>query len=465
MAKDIAIVENLIIKKGGEVIQPPFSFTWKQGQHWCVTGSTGSGKTSLLKILSGLSFPMEGKLSYPFLEEFKKQSKKQIFISDMIAYVSQEVKIPSHYIEDLYYQRRFQATEQDEIPNTFEILLKVAQNDMQEAEDAAHLLGLENLLTQPFVQLSNGQTRRLMIAIALIKKPKLLILDNPYTGLDQDARLELNQQLKSLISHGIHIFMAAHEHELLTLDFITNTLRLKDYFLPTSSSSIPARFLEHQISPSSEVIKMKNLKIQYDRKVVLNIPEWIVSEGEKWVIQGKNGSGKSTLLSVIMADHPQAYSNEIYLFGNPRGSGESIWEVKRKMGFFSPELLRFFSKREKIAQVIASGWSDYVGKVSVLSKEREQQVEEIATWLGIQSLLNLKFGDLSLGQQKMILIARAMFRNPSLLILDEPLQGMDVQWRDHFREKIQEFALNRTVLYVTHDEEEIPPGDWKYLNL
>lgn len=468
MSEPIAIIQNLIVKKGGRDLQRPISFTWEKGQQWCVTGSTGSGKTAFLKILSGISFTTGAKIDFPLLKEMKQASGKQLFVSDMIAFVPQEIKISAgFYIEDLYYQRRFQAAEQDDIPSTKEVLLRAASEDDVRVAEAAGLMALTPLLEQPFVQLSNGQTRRLMIAIALVKQPKILILDNPYTGLDQETRVTLNDQIKVLIEHGIHIFIAAHEHELPAIDFVTNIIRLDPVMqLQQLNTVLPELYLTIANSSDAEtVIRMEQIQVKYGEKVVLKIPHWEVKKSERWIIQGKNGSGKSTLLSVVMADHPQAYANDIYLFGKKRGTGESIWEIKKRIGFFSPELLRYFEPRLTGEKVIASGWSDYIGQVPALTPERVQQVCELADWLGITSLLQIQMGDLSLGQQKMVLIARAMFRNPELFILDEPLQGMDVQWREHFKQKIDQFSQNRTVLYVTHDSEEIPAGEWQVLSL
>lgn len=468
MSEPIAIIQNLIIKKGVRDLQLPVSFIWEKGRQWCVTGPTGSGKTTFLKILSGISFTTGAKIEFPVLEKMKQTSGKQLFISDMIAFVPQEIKISAgFYIEDLYYQRRFQAAEQDDIPSTKEVLLRAANEDEARVEEVAKLMALTSLMEQPFVQLSNGQTRRLMIAIALVKQPRILILDNPYTGLDQETRVALNEQIRVLIENGIHIFMAAHEHELPLIDFVTDILRLQPVMqLQRLNKPLPVIY-QTQVNPSDTkaVIRMENIEVKYGEKVVLKIHYWEVNKSERWIIQGKNGSGKSTLLSVIMADHPQAYANEIYLFGKKRGTGESIWEIKKRIGFFSPELLRYFEQRLTGEEVIGSGDNDYIGQVSAMTRSRRLQVAELAEWLEISSLLNISMSDLSLGQQKMILIARAMFRNPEVLILDEPLQGMDTEWREHFKQKIDEFAQNRTVLYVTHDSEEIPGGEWQILSL
>ncbi|HUH74395.1 MAG TPA: ATP-binding cassette domain-containing protein [Chitinophagales bacterium] len=465
MGDEIAIFKDIHIIRGGCLLQPSFSFIWKKGQVWCVTGPTGSGKTTFLKIIAGIIFTPDSKISFPLLEILKAKSKEKVFISDWIAFVPQEIKIPTIYIEDLYYQRRFQAAEQDDIPTVWEVLIQAAQQNETTAKLAADWMNLDGLLYQPFVQLSNGQTRRLMIAIALAKQPKILILDNPYTGLDQDARDSLNAQLRTLVDKGINILMAAHEHEIASMDFVTNSLKFKNVHTVQQGNDLPECFKNPAIDLSKKTIQMSNIRVTYGSKTVLNIPEWTVLPKERWIIKGKNGSGKSTLLSLIMADHPQAYSNEIHLFGNKRGSGESIWEIKKRIGFFSPELLRFFDSSITAHDIIASGWNDIVGQTTALSQNEKQKVQELVGWLGINEIITLKLGDLSLGQQKMILIARAMIRNPELLILDEPLQGMDTEWREHFKGKIEEFSQSRTILYVTHDKEEIPSGHWETLEL
>ncbi len=462
--KTVARIENLSIIKNNHILQSTISFNWNQGEQWCVTGPTGSGKTTFLKTLAGLIYPKTGDIKFPILEDIRRNTEAKILISDMIAFVPQEIKIPSGFIQDLYYQRRYQAAEQDEIPTTFDVLMSVAKEDKDLVEHAAKQMNLTKHFDQAFVQLSNGQTRRLMIAIALLKKPKLLLLDNPYTGLDKSARMSLNKQLNQLIKNGVHIFIAAHEHELETMKFVTNILQL-NALMPNFTRKHEYPFDQSVKQSEEKIIEMNNIKVAYGKRVVLNVNSWEVKAGEHWVIQGANGSGKSTLLALIIADHPQVYANDIQIFGKKRGSGESIWDIKKRMGYFSPELLRYYSKLPTAEQVIATGWNNIIGQIKTINSEQKKKVLELAKWLGIDSLLDIRFGDLSLGQQKMVLIARAMIREPEVLILDEPLQGMDAECRDHFKLKIAQFSINRTVLYVTHDEEEIPIGKWKKLLL
>ena len=462
----IAIVEIPRLKVGDKILGYDISFEWKRGEQWCVTGRSGSGKTVLLKLVAGLLGMGGSRISFPELEKIKAASENGFMVSDKIAFVPQEVKIPSGYINDQYYQRRYHATELDDIPTVRDIFNRVSDGGGLSVEVVSEQMSLTKLLDAPFIQLSNGQTRRFMIALALFKNPAILVLDNPYTGLDHEARRSLNNHIQSLIDGGMHILIGAHEHEIKDMLFVTNKLVLNSGAEIISETDLPDYYTSNVFGGDGLVVAMKDIHVRYFAKDVLSLPEWYVEKGQKWVVRGANGSGKSTLLSLIVADHPQAYSNNVSIFGNRRGVGVSIWDVKRRIGYFSSELHRYFSPNHLSRQVVASGWNDIVGQVDLsLSIDRKKILEEFADWLGIVPLLDIKFGHLSFSQQKMILLARAMIRNPELLILDEPLQGMDEQWREHFKKRIKDFSAFRTVLYVTHDDEEIPFETWNELNL
>jgi molybdate transport system ATP-binding protein len=459
----IAEVNIRALKRGQQVLAENISLRWLDGQHWCVTGATGSGKTTLLKTIIGQIQQPQASIEFPILDALIRDSQQRNYVSDLIAFVPQEVSVPTVYIEDLYYQRRFQAAEQAAIPLTKDILLRQASNHATSVAKVSALMHLEELLEQPFVQLSNGQTRRLMIALALLKGPKVLVLDNPYAGLDPDAREELNQLLLSLGNTGVHLLMAAHEHEIVGVQFITHR-----YALPGKSMGqflLDPLLASRTSSLQGQVLKMENISVQYGAKKVLNALNWEVLGGDKWIISGRNGSGKSTLLSLIFADHPQAYANRIFWMGRRRGSGESIWDIKRQIGFFSPELLRYYDQPISAEEVIASGLNDIIGQLRRYTQEELNKIHDMADWMGIKQLLALSFKALSAGEQRLVLLARAFIKYPPVLILDEPLQGLDLQWRTVLKKKIASFSENRTILYVTHDEEEIPAGVWQRLEL
>jgi molybdate transport system ATP-binding protein len=221
--------------------------------------------------------------------------------------------------------------------------------------------------------------------------------------------------------------------------------------LPSSSS--PANDISGEI-----IVSLNDVCISYDNRTILSHVSWQVRKGECWALQGSNGSGKSTLLSLICADNPQAYACDITLFGRQRGSGETIWDIKRKIGYVSPELARSYQRRIPVIQVVASGLKDSVG---LYVRTNEDERRRCLWWMnifGIEELADRLFTTLSSGQQRLVLVARAFVKDPQLLILDEPMHGLDSYNRQVVKDAICAFCRRpeKTLIMVSHYEEELP---------
>ena len=212
---------------------------------------------------------------------------------------------------------------------------------------------------------------------------------------------------------------------------------------------------------------MKNVTVEYGDKKILDNINWKVMQGERWLLTGPNGAGKSTLLSLITADNPKAYANEIYLFSKRRGTGESIWDIKKKIGFLSPELHVFFNQFSTCFETVASGLFDTIGLFRQLSDE---DIETIDRWMqigNISKLANKRLHELSLGEQRVVLLTRAMVKDPPLFILDEPCQGLDDERKSELIDLINEMCVagNKTLIYVSHYENERPASISHFLKL
>ena len=212
---------------------------------------------------------------------------------------------------------------------------------------------------------------------------------------------------------------------------------------------------------------MRAVNAVYGGKKVLANIHWTVRKGEKWALRGPNGSGKSTLLSLITGDNPQAYANDLTLFDRPRGSGESIWDIKRRIGFVSPELHAHYTTPVPCWQVVASGYFESVGLHSPCTEPQKERIGACLGFLGIRHLGEELFTRISAGEQRMVLLARALVKDPPLLILDEPCQGLDRQHTEAFKSLVEHAcrSAHRTLIYVTHYAGEIPGCVEKILRL
>jgi molybdate transport system ATP-binding protein len=212
------------------------------------------------------------------------------------------------------------------------------------------------------------------------------------------------------------------------------------------------------LAPFEVAVKMQKVQINYGSKTILHDFTWEVLKGERWAIKGPNGAGKSTLISLITADNPQAYSQDITLFDRKRGSGESIWDIKRKIGYVSPELHLYFKEGGSCFSVVASGLFDTQGLFKRMSEEQIKQVNHWMKVMGISHLKERSFLQISGGEQRMVLITRALVKNPELLILDEPCQGLDRVQTEHLKLVLDYLAENSemTLLYVSHYDRDIP---------
>jgi molybdate transport system ATP-binding protein len=222
-------------------------------------------------------------------------------------------------------------------------------------------------------------------------------------------------------------------------------------------------FESHQTNSDQtgeELVHLRNVSVRYGTATILTGINWTVRSGESWALLGPNGSGKTTLLSLILGDNPQAYMNDVVVFGKQRGSGESIWDIKKFIGWVSPELHVHFDDSATCVDVVESGFRDSIGLFEPATPRERAAAKRWLKEFHLLQFANEPLFALSAGLQRMVLLARALVKNPRLLILDEPCQGLDAAHRDFFVREVD--ALLRsgsvTAIYVTHRSEEIPPS-------
>ena len=461
MAEKFLELQNVGVKIGNEQVLKNINLCIHKNEQWLITGSSGSGKTVLAHCLNGKHF-FSGQIDFYF-------PKKNMVL------VEQQHRFKNlSNTNDLYYQQRFNSSDSE---NTITVEEELKENALTEnflENEWLDILHLRELLKKPLIQLSSGENKRTQIAIALLEQPEFLILDNPFTGLDVEGRKILHQIIQTISQKGMHILLISTNQEIpetithiacLEKGEIIFAGKKEDFHLPKtidSTQKLNASLLNQLRNPVKEefdfAIKMKNVEVQYGEKKILSQINWTVAKSERWNLSGPNGAGKSTLLSLITADNPQAYANEIYLFDKRRGSGESIWDIKKKIGFVSPELHLYFDYSATCFEVIASGLFDTIG---LFRQVNDAQKEKISLWLHLLDLEKIqtkRLAQLSLGEQRRILLARALIKNPPLLILDEPCQGLDDEQTEYFKNLIDQIceAFRTTLVYVSHYKHQIP---------
>lgn len=378
----------------------------------------------------------------------------------------------------LYYQQRFNSQDAEITPIVNDLLPQ--DNDNIFKKELFEIFETKSFLYKNIVALSSGELRKFQLVRTLLCNPRVLIIDNPFIGLDKATRELLRVLLKKLIDKfQIQIILVLSKKEDIP-SFITHVIEVENRickaktslksFLNKTEDTITKTLTEEkknriltlpykaQNVDTNQIVKLNNVSIKYDNHTILNNLNWEISCGEKWALSGDNGSGKSTLLSLICADNPQSYACDIALFGKKRGSGESIWDIKKRIGYVSPEMHRSFLKNIPAIEIIASGLKDTIG---LYQKAKKEDIEICEYWLDIFGIKHLKeknFIQLSSGEQRLILLARAFVKDPEIIILDEPFHGLDAHNQRLAKDVIETFCCrnNKTMIMVTHYKSELP---------
>lgn len=436
-----------------------------------VVGPNGAGKSTFADIIErGRNFRTNRVV--PTDENF---SARKVEFSDI------------HSIRGIaatgYYQQRYEATMNDDVPTIGSIVDPRIDHALLAGQCSR--LGLHDVMDKKINALSSGELRKLLVASALVSRPTLLILDNPYIGLDQSSRRVLDESLATLPADGVNVMLLVSDPRDIP-DYADTVLPVADMTVK-EPVDITAQDIEsvrrgykhmfgyavdldkipRPLNPSDEnfdvIARLEKVDVSYGSTTILNNIDWTIKPGECWALNGPNGAGKSTLLSLINADNPAGYRTGITLFDHRRGTGESIWDIKRLIGYVSPEMRLYFTGIGTALETVARGLNDTVGSYTKL---RPDQIAYASLWLNLLHMDNIAdrpFKTLSSGEKQLVLLLRALIKQPRLLILDEPMHGLDYGRKRSIRALINfMIAKSRangrpmTLIYVTHDPYDMP---------
>ena len=494
-AKPIVRIESGLPMVREWQLAAPVDFVFGAGEHIAVFGRNGAGKTKLVEIILGRHPVKKGIIEYAFPSPVRK------YVSENVKYLAFKDCYGGETEQNYYLQQRWNSWDVDD----------------------------ERIL------LSSGELRKHSLSKVLGTEPCLLILDNPFVGLDAASRLVLGEQLRAIVEGGKTSLMLVLSREDEIPPFMTHVVEVKDEVVlpkkrladwlaergtetcgkeqacsstescrtvktcgsgqdcgteqvgsssevrgseqdpvteqgcatkgprgiacfPSTEDRCSARCATNPPASSPEIVRLNKVTIRYGERTILKDLDWVVRKGEHWSLTGPNGSGKSTLLGLVCADNPQSYACDISLFGRKRGSGESIWDIKKHIGYVSPELHRSFKRDITAERIVANGLRDFHGLFTKANEEEIRTARKCLERFGAGHLAGTSFLNMSSGEQRIVLLARAFVKNADLLILDEPFHGLDDENVRMVRGIIEEYCQNpdNTLLMVTHRMEELP---------
>ncbi len=472
-------MEKVEVKMGALIILRSISLNLYKNKPIAILGQSGSGKTVLARTLTGKHF-FSGKIT--------SRLSETSFSKDIVLVAQQHLFTDyTNTRTNLYYQQRFQSTEQETTRTVAEYLQEKHQDFNSDAyTDWIEWLSVTPLLSKKLIQLSNGENKRIQLFRAILSDPRILILDQPFIGLDVATREILSAALGKLAQKNITYILLSGTTQIpdsVETVYVLSNGTLSEGISRDTFMAAPEKFYQSEsatvwhtelIPPPQpltkdfeNVVRLVNVNVHYNERYLLQDIHWTMKKGSAWCVYGHNGAGKSTLLSLITADHPQAYSNEVYLFDQRRGRGESIWDIKKNIGYISPELHLYFEPDATCFETVASGLFDTIG---LFRKLRPDQVALTETWLkvlGLEALRDRLLKNCSAGQQRLLLLARACIKQPPLLVLDEPCQGLDDAQTAAFNRLIDHLYERQTIslIYVSHYQHQLPQCIEHYLQL
>lgn len=469
--QNVITIENGVTRHPLYRLKEPINLQIGKGEHVAIVGGNGAGKSLLVDTMTGRYPLLMNEVKYDFSPSHSN------LVSDNIKYIT----FRDSYGDadgNYYYQQRWNSQDLDETPVVRDLLPECKNPELRDA--LYNLFGIEAMLDKHIILLSSGELRKFQLTKTLMSDPRVLIMDNPFIGLDAKTRQLLHELLKKLTEMtDLQVILILSKtddipafitHVIPVADRICGAKLSKEEYL-SSRPEAPTHVLSEEkrqriielpysdnLYHTEHIVDLNKVSIRYGERTILKELDWTVKCGEKWALSGENGAGKSTLLSLVCADNPQSYACDISLFGRKRGSGESIWEIKKHIGYVSPEMHRAYLKNLPAIDIVASGLHDSIG---LYKKPRPEDRDTCLWWMDIFCIANLadsNFLQLSSGEQRMVLLARAFVKDPELLILDEPLHGLDMVNRRLVKDVIEAFCQrkDKTMIMVTHYQEELP---------
>jgi molybdate transport system ATP-binding protein len=489
--------DQITVRESGRTAFPRTGWTWRRGEQWAVLGPNGSGKSLLALTLCGQAPLVRGEIHYHF-----EPAAGDVLPEQSIALLSPQIQRELATGEASFYQSRwhsgiaegrktvagFLSQASVESINPFEVggLKNDPRRFWENRRRYSRWLGIVPLLRRKLISLSNGEQRKVLLVHTLLRSPRLLILDDPFGGLDRATRARLKTVIHRLMRAGLPVLVITQRpdelppqttHLLLVQNrriiaqgpkrtVLQHPLARKLKSGPFPGAAYPASAGEDNSPSKSQVagdrtvplIEFNHVTVRLGRQKILDNVTWAMRRGENWALLGPNGSGKTTLLSLIQGDNPQAYALDLRLFGLKTETTQTLWHLRRQIGWLSPELHLHYPPDWPCLDVVCSGFFNAVGLFEPCTSRQRAAARSWLRRFGLAQRARDSFGELSLGDQRLVLLARAAIKTPKLLVLDEPCQGLDATHRRSILATADK-VIRQTragLIFVTHHAGEMP---------
>jgi molybdate transport system ATP-binding protein len=487
----LLVLDDIAIRWNGRIAFPRTRWSWRRGEQWAILGPNGSGKSLLALALCDQVPLQRGEIHYHF-DGIEADAVPEQFI----ALLSPQTQRDLASAESSFYQSRWHSGISEGRRTVAQFLSQASVEDRNPFEIGGYRgdprrfrenrrrfsrwLGIGDLFRRRLAVLSNGEQRKVILVRTLLRSPRLLILDDPFGGLDRATRACLQKVIQRLMRACLPVLLITNRpdelppgttHLLLVRNqriIAQGTRRavLKHPLireLETSApSSSPSSFSSSKKpagkNHATPLIELNHVTVRLGNKRILDDVTWTMRRGENWALLGPNGSGKTTLLSLIQGDNPQAYALDLRLFGVRPETTATLWRLRRKIGWLSPELHLHYPAGWACLDVVCSGFFNQIGLYEPCTSRQRAAARGWLRRLGLAHRAEQSFWELSLGDQRLVLLARAVVKKPKLLILDEPCQGLDLAHRRSLLAAVDRLIRQTRagLIFVTHHAREMP---------
>ncbi len=452
------MLDNIAIRWNGRIAFPRTRWTWRRGEQWAILGPNGSGK-SLLALALCDQAPLEHGEIHCHFDGLEADAVPE----QSIALLSPRIQRDLAAAESSFYQSRWHSGISEGRRTVAQFLSQASVEDRNPFEVGGYRgdprrfrenrrrfsrwLGIGDLFRRRLAVLSNGEQRKVILVHTLLRSPRLLILDDPFGGLDRATRAGLQKVIQRLMRAGLPVLLITNRPDELPSD-TTHLLLVRNQHIiaqgtrravlkhplarelkssAPSFSSCSASKHRPMKGRATPLIELNHVTVRRGSRRILDDVTWTMRRGENWALLGPNGSGKTTLLSLIQGDNPQAYALDLRLFGVRPETTETLWHLRRKIGWHSPELHLHYPAVWSCLEIVCSGYFNQIGLYEPCTSRQRAVARGWLRRLGLDQRAEQSFGELSLGDQRLVLLARAVVKKTKLLVLDEPCQGLTLR--------------------------------------